>query len=297
MCGAEVHIHRGHFPVAPPCVVGHEPVGEVAALGPGVTSLRVGDRVGVSWTQRGCGRCRACQSGRPLYCPDAQTWQEMGGGFAELMLAWADGCTVIPDGLSWEAAAPIFCAGFTVLSGLRNADPRPGERVAVLGIGGLGHLALQVAAALGFETVAVTGSADKAAEARRFGAGEAILGGADPGAALARAGGADVILATTSSASQVSRAVAGLRPEGRLVSMGALDGPIELDSIALLSKQVRVIGSTQNRRADLVDALALAAAGKVKAAVETFPLEKLNEARDKLDAGKMRYRAVLTPGS
>src|SRR5205085_2309967 len=133
----------------------------------------------------------------------------------------------------------------------------------------------------GYEAVAVTGSPDKAAEAKRFGAADAVLAGDDAGAALARAGGADVIISTTSSAAQVSQAVAGLRPDGRLVSIGALDGPIRLDSIALIMKQVRIIGSTQNRRGDLVDALALAAEGRVKAAVETFPLEKLNEARER----------------
>jgi D-arabinose 1-dehydrogenase-like Zn-dependent alcohol dehydrogenase len=295
MCGAEVHIRHGHFPLKLPCVAGHEPVGEIAALGPGVTRLRVGDRVGVSWNQRGCGRCRTCESGRSLYCAQSQSWMQMGGGFADAMLAWAEGCTLIPDALDFASAAPIFCAGFTVLSGLKNADPRAGERVAVLGIGGLGHLALQYSAALGFETIAVTSSADKIAEAKRFGAHVVVVAGSNPGEALSKAGGADVILSTTNSAKQVSDAVVGLRPEGRLVSMGALDGKIQLDSTLLLMRQLKVLGSTQNRRADLVHALDLAAQGKIKPAVETFRLEQVNEALDRLEAGRMRYRAVLTP--
>ncbi|MGH7296363.1 MAG: zinc-binding dehydrogenase, partial [Polyangiaceae bacterium] len=291
----EVHIHHGQFPVKFPCVAGHEPVGEIAALGAGVTTLRVGDRVGVSWLQRGCGRCAQCQRGRAMYCADAQTWMTMGGGFSDLMLAWEEGCTLLPDGLDYEIAAPVFCAGFTVMSGLRNAEPRPGDRVAVVGIGGLGHLALQVAAAYGFETIAVTSSPDKAAEAKRFGASAAVISGGNAGEALSKIGGADVILSTTNSAAQVSQVVAGLRPEGRLVSMGALDGPIQLDSIGLLMKQARIVGSTQNRREDLLDALALAASGKARPVIETFPLSRLNEARDRLEAGKMRYRAVLLP--
>jgi D-arabinose 1-dehydrogenase-like Zn-dependent alcohol dehydrogenase len=230
-----------------------------------------------------------------MYCASAQTWMNMGGGFAESFVAWAEGCTLIPAGLDSASAAPIMCAGYTVLSGLRNATPRAGERVAVLGIGGLGHLAIQYAAALGFETIAITHSRDKMAEAKRLGASDAILGD-HPGEALEKIGGADVILATTNSAAQVTQAVAGLRPEGRLVSMGAVDGPIQLNSIALIMKQVKIIGSTLNHRADLVDALALAAAGKVKPVVETFPLARVNDAIDRLEAGKMRYRAVLLPG-
>jgi len=219
----------------------------------------------------------------------------MGGGFAQALVAWAEGCTLIPSGLDWPLAAPIFCAGFTVLSGLRNAAPRAGDRIAVLGIGGLGHLAIQYAAAYGFETIAVTNSADKVNEAKRFGAADVVIAGSHAGESLSKAGGADIILSTSNSAKQVSEAAAGLRPEGRLVSMGALDGPIQLDSVLMIMKQIRIIGSTQNDRADLVDALELAARGKVKPAIEIFPLAKINTALERLEAGKMRYRAVLVP--
>jgi len=140
MCGTDLHVHHGDFPVSLPLVLGHEPVGVVEEVGAGVTALRKGDRVGVSWAQKGEGRCHFCQEGRFAYCPEHQTWMHLGGGNSELMLAWATGCTLVPQGLSDAEAAPIFCAGFTVMSGLRNATPRPGDRVAVLGIGGLGHL-------------------------------------------------------------------------------------------------------------------------------------------------------------
>ena len=294
MCGTDMHVHRGRFPLDLPKVLGHEPVGEIVALGPGVTGLRTGDRVGVSWHQHGEGRCRFCQEGRSLYCPEGQTWMHLGGGNAELMLAWAEGCTLVPAGLDDAAAAPIFCAGYTVMSGLRSAAPRPGDRVAVLGIGGLGHLAIQFAKALGLEVLALTGTAAKKDEAKKLGAGEVIVATGDLGAALLAAGGADVILGTTNSAAHATQALSGLRPEGRFVSMGALDGPIQADSGLLLSRQAKIIGSMQNHRRDLFEALELAAAGKVRAQIETYPLEKANEVRDRLAAGKVRYRAVLT---
>jgi D-arabinose 1-dehydrogenase-like Zn-dependent alcohol dehydrogenase len=190
MCGTDVHVLHGEFSwLKLPCVAGHEPVGKIVAVGVGVTNLRVGDRVGVSWVQKGCGRCAACQSARPLFCSTPQSWMTLGGGFVELMLAWAEGCTLVPDGLDDVTAAPIFCAGFTVMSGLRSAEPRAGERVAVLGIGGPGHLAIQLAAALGFETLAVTSTAEKTAEAERFGASDVVIAGSNPGEALQRRAG------------------------------------------------------------------------------------------------------------
>src|SRR3989441_1886279 len=236
MCGTDLHVHHGVMPVPLPLVLGHEPVGEIVEVGAGVAGLRAGDRVGVSWTQRGCGRCRFCQEQREGYCPEYQSWIQMGGGNSELMLAWAAGCTLVPAGLSDEAAAPIFCAGFTVMSGLRNAEPRPGDRVAVLGIGGLGHLAIQYAKALGLEVIAVTGSPEKKEEARRLGAGDVVIASDNLGQALLEAGGADVILGTTNSAAHATQALRGLRPEGRMVHIGLVDGPIQADPNHFLSR-------------------------------------------------------------
>jgi len=293
MCGTDLHVHHGVMPVPLPLVLGHEPVGEIVEVGAGVAGLRAGDRVGVSWVQRGEGRCRFCQEQREGYCPEYQSWIHLGGGNSELMLAWASGCTLVPAGLSDEEAAPIFCAGFTVMSGLRNAEPRPGDRVAVLGIGGLGHLAVQYARALGLEVIAVTGNPEKKAEARKLGANDVVIASDSLGQALLEAGGADVILGTTNSAAHATQALRGLRPEGRMVNMGLVDGPIQADPGHFLSNQVRLIGSKQNHRRDLVEALNLAAAGKVKPRIEVYPLDKINEARDRLEAGKVRYRAVI----
>jgi D-arabinose 1-dehydrogenase-like Zn-dependent alcohol dehydrogenase len=293
MCGTDLHAHHGHLGLKVPIVLGHEPAGEIVELGAGVLDLKVGDRVGVFWNQKGCGRCAACQSARPEHCPTAQSWMNLGGGDSELMLAWASGCALIPDGLSFELAAPIFCAGYTVMSGLRNGDPKPGERVAVLGVGGLGHLALQFSKAVGLETFAVTGQAGKKAELIALGADEVFLAGDDPGATLQAAGGADVILSTTNSAKQISAAFAGLRPGGRYVNMGVPDGPLTINPQTLMWGQRQLRGSSQDERADLHEALALTAAGKVKPMIELYPLARANEARERLQAGQVRYRAVL----
>ena len=279
MCGTDLHVHHGVFPLKTPIVAGHEATGVIVEVGAGVTDLRVGDRVGAFWNQKGCGRCAVCQSGRPDRCRQAESWMNIGGGNSELMLAWASGCALIPDGASFEAAAPIFCAGYTVMSGLRNGDPRPGERVAVLGVGGLGHLAVQLSKAVGLETIALTGQADKKEELRGFGADEVLVSGDDPGSVLRDAGGADVILSTTNSARQISAAFKGLRPGGRLVNMGLPDAPISIDPMALLFGQRQLRGSSQDERRDLFEALALVAAGKVKPKIEAYPLAEANAAR------------------
>jgi D-arabinose 1-dehydrogenase-like Zn-dependent alcohol dehydrogenase len=294
MCGTDVHVHHGMFPLKPPFVAGHEPVGEIVALGAGVTDLKVGDRVGAFWNQHGCGRCDICQGGRQDLCANVQTWMNTGGGNSELMIAWASGCALIPDGVSFENAAPIFCAGYTVMSGLRNADPKPGQRVAVLGVGGLGHLAVQLAKAVGLETLAITGQANKRAELTALGADEVVLAGDDPGKALLAAGGADIILSTTNSAAQIGLALNGLRRNGRLVNMGIPDGPIQVDPFGLTLGQRQLRGSSQDERSDLAEALAYVAAGKVKPQLELYPLAKANDVLLRLADGKVRYRAVLT---
>jgi D-arabinose 1-dehydrogenase-like Zn-dependent alcohol dehydrogenase len=293
MCFSDVLVHRGAWPVSLPLIAGHEPVGEVVEIGPGCVNLRVGDRVGVSWVQRGDGRCRECLSGRPLRCTDPVTWMDMGGGNTELMLAWETGCTLLPASISYQDAAVAFCAGFTAMSGLRNAEPKPGDRVAVLGVGGLGHMAVQFAAALGLETLVLTNSQDKIGYARQLGATDAVLVGDDTGAALKAAGGADIVLATTTSAEQVTSSLSGLRYGGRLVTMGVTGPLLVEDLMTLLFRECSIKGSTHDNRGDLVEALELVASGKVTPRVEAYPFEKINDVRDRVEAGKVRYRAVL----
>jgi D-arabinose 1-dehydrogenase-like Zn-dependent alcohol dehydrogenase len=179
------------------------------------------------------------------------------------------------------------------MSGLRNGEPKPGERVAVLGVGGLGHLALQLSKAVGLETFAITGQAGKKAELIALGADEVLLAGDDPGAALQAAGDADVILSTTNSAKQIGAAFNGLRPGGRFANLGAPDGPLTISSQTLMWGQRQLRGSSQDERSDLYEALQLTAAGKVKPVIELYPLARANEARERLEAGNVRYRAVL----
>ncbi len=294
ICGTDIHIRRGTMGIPLPAVLGHEPVGVVEAVGPMVTNVSVGDRVGVPWVQAGCQTCASCRRGKTQYCTDPKTWMQNGGGHAELMLVEASGCVAIPDALSFEEAAPLFCAGFTVMSGYRRAMPRPGDRVAVLGLGGLGHLGLQIAKAFGHEVVAVTSSADKRNELIALGADEVVLAGDDAGRALAEAGGADVILATTSSRAHVGQIIAGLRPEGRMALIGLGGGAISIDPMSLILAQGTIVGALQDDRAHLVEVLDLCARRRVRPMLETYPLVLIERAMQRLADGRVRYRAVLT---
>ncbi len=294
LCGTDVHIREGRMGVPLPIVLGHEIVGVVEELGEGVANLRVGARVGVPWTQAGCGACDACARGRVRHCADPKTWLTNGGGLAEATIVDALGCVPLPDDLAFEEAAPLFCAGFTVMSAYRRAAPRPGDRVAVLGVGGLGHLALQIAKTFGHEVVAITSSPDKERELVAAGADEVLLAGDDPGRVLADAGGADVVLATTSSARHLGAAVTGLRPDGRLALVGLGDGAVAIDPMSLILSQGSIVGAMQSERGDLVDVLELAARGQIRPRVEAFPLVLVERAMTRLAEGRVRYRAVVT---
>lgn len=290
LCYTDVHLTHGLFPLEFPRVLGHEPVGEIVEVGAGVTSRKIGDRVGVGWHQKGCGRCEWCLRGKKELCPNAiATGIGLQGSHAEFMLAYADATMLIPDKLSYEQAAPIFCAGYTVWSGLRIADPKPHERIAVVGIGGLGHLALQYSKAAGFETIAVTKSKDKEKSIREMGADEIVASGEK----LLAAGGADVLLATSNSWAAAADAAKGMRPDGRVVLMGVGPEPLNYTP-ELMFKRVRLIGSTQNGREYLYEALDFAAKGKVKVIAETYKLDDIGKAYDRVSEGKVRYRAVIT---
>lgn len=290
ICYTDVHETMGHIPGAFPRILGHEPVGEVVALGPGVKIRKVGDRVGVAWVQATDGRCEWCARGKRHFCPNSQaTGIQLQGGHAEYMPMVADATMLLPDGLSYEQAAPIFCAGYTVWSGIRWAKPQPGERVAVLGIGGLGHLAVQYAKAAGFETIAISHSPDKDKLIRELGADEIVR----DGKGLAAAGGADILLSTTNSSKSMTDSIQGLRPDGRFVAMGADAEPIPVSPIDLLMRRLQIIGSSQNDPEYLYEALQFAAKGKVKVIAETYPLADVRKAYDRVAEGKVRFRAVL----
>ena len=178
ICYTDVHATKGALGVKFPYTIGHEPAGEIVALGEGVTTRKIGDRVGVPWLQSTCGRCEWCQRGKSFFCPNhIATGINIAGGHAEYMVAYADATQLIPNGVSYDQAAPIFCAGYTVYSGLRLADPKPHERIAVVGIGALGHLGIQYSKAAGFETIAVTHSKDKEELVYKLGASSVVSDG------------------------------------------------------------------------------------------------------------------------
>ena len=291
VCYTDVHQTLGHLPGAFPRILGHEPVGEVVAVGPGVVSRKVGDRVGTAWVQSTCGRCEWCQRGRKNFCPDQKdTGVNLQGGHAEYMPMYADATYLIPSNVSYEQAAPIFCAGYTVWSGLRWANPKPHERVAVLGIGGLGHLAIQYAKAAGFETIAISRSPDKDKMIRELGADEIVR----DAKGLAAAGGADILLSTTNSTKSMAENIQGLRPDGRIVTMGSDVEPLPVSLNDLIGKRIQVVGSTQNGPEFMYEALDYVARGKVKTIVETYSLAEAPKAYQRVADGTARFRAVLT---
>lgn len=291
ICYTDVHQTQGHLPGEFPRILGHEPVGEIVAVAPGVTTRKVGDRVGTAWVQSTCGRCEWCLRGRRMFCPYMKgTGGDVQGGHAEYTLMNADVTYLIPDKVSYEQAAPIFCAGYTVYSGLRWADPQPHERVAVLGIGGLGHPGGAIAKAAGFETIAISHSPDKDKLIRELGADEIVR----DGKSLSDAGGVDIILSTSNSTKSMMDTFQGLRPDGRFIVMGADEEPLSISLVEMLFKRIKIIGSQQNGPEYLYEALDYVNQGKVKSIVETYPLAEAAKAYQRVAEGKARFRAVLT---
>jgi alcohol dehydrogenase len=292
LCYTDVHLTEGAFGdmVKYPCVFGHEPVGEIVEIGKAVKSRKIGDRVGVAWTQDSCGRCEWCLRDKKFFCKEQiVTGIHHHGSHAEYMLAPADSTMLLPEGLAYEQAAPIFCAGYTVYSGLRFADPKPHEKIAVVGVGGLGHLAVQYSKASGFDTIAVTHSSDKADLIKKLGADEVVQSGEQ----LLALGGADVILSTTNSYKAMMDAAKGIRPDGRIIWMG-ISGEQLVVPIDLFMKRARLIPSTQNSREHLYEALEFAARGRVKVISEIYSLNDIGKAYDRVASGKVRFRAVIT---
>ena len=294
ICYTDVHTTKGALGVKFPYTTGHEPAGEIVALGEAVTTRKVGDRVGVPWLQSTCGRCEWCQRGKLFFCQNkVTTGINIAGSHAEYMVAYADATQLLPDGLSYDQAAPIFCAGYTVYSGLRFAYPKPHERVAVVGIGALGHLGIQYSNAAGFATIAVTHSKDKEELAYKLGANSVV----SDGDMLLKAGGADVILATSNSYKATADSIKGLRPEGRVILMGySTTEPLAISPEILLNHG-HIIGSTQNDREHLYEALDYATKGKVRVMTEIFALEDISSAYEKVANGNVRFKAVIHPSN
>lgn len=301
MCYTDVWATQGYGGDIYPQTPGHEVVGEIVEIGAGVHTRRIGDRIGTTWVQSACGRCPYCRENRPLTGQTAMncvsprtTGFAAQGGHAQYIVVAAEGTVLLPDGLSYVDAAPMMCAGYTTWSGLRDAAPQPGEKIAVLGIGGLGHVALQLSKACGFETIAITHSADKRALAIQLGADHVVGTGKE----LKEIGGADVLLVTTNDFNSAEEAVNGLRIDGRIVLCGLdFSKPFSISSegVPFHMMRQRIIGSTHGGQHYLGEVLGLAAKGKVRPLVETFRLDQAGEAYDRLASGKMRFRGVFTP--
>lgn len=297
VCHSDVNVRDGHVPDTDfPTVPGHEVVGEVVERGEGVDAPVEGDRVGVPWLYAGCGRCDRCVEGEGILCPEMEvTGATRDGGYADYMLAEAGWVAPVPDALDDVEAAPLMCAGITVFQGLRNAGFEPGDRVAVLGLGGLGHLGVRYAAAMGGRVAVLSTSPGKEEDARALGAERFLdVGAGDPAEALQEWGGADVVLGTAPSSAAMSAVVPGLSPDGTLVVMGIEDAMLETHPMDLILGRRRVLGSPSGSRKDLRACLDFSARHGIVARVEeTFPLEEAGTALEAVESGRLPGRAVL----
>jgi alcohol dehydrogenase, propanol-preferring len=301
VCHTDLHAADGDWPVKPtlPFTPGHEGAGIVAALGSGVSHLKEGDRVGIVWLHSACGHCEFCLSGWETLCLEQQnSGYSVNGSFAQFAVAQADYLGRIPKNLSFVDAAPILCAGVTTYKGLKETDARPGEWVVISGVGGLGHVAIQYAKAMGLHVAAVDLGPEKMALARKLGAEITIDAKTqDPPAEIQKQiGGAQGILVTAVSTIAFKQAIGMLRRGGTCVLNGLPPGefPVSIFDIVLNCYTIR--GSIVGTRLDLEEALAFAAEGKVKATIETLPLESVNDVFDRLRTGKVNGRVVLGIG-
>jgi len=297
ICHSDTVTKDGLFPgIQYPRVPGHEVIGLIDAVGANVPRWTIGQRVGVGWNGGYCGYCDSCRKGNFFACETSTqvTGVTRDGGYAEYMIAPSSALAVVPEELSAEEAAPLMCAGVTTFNCLRNSGARPGDVVAVIGLGGLGHLGIQFAARSGFNTVAIGRGKDKEALARKLGASYYIDTAAqDPAAVLLKLGGAKVILATVTSADAMKAVIGGLTPTGTLMIVGAVPS-LEVPALQLLLKSQQVKGWYSGTSFDSQETLAFSVLSGVRSMNESYPLARVNEAYERMVQGKARFRVVLT---
>jgi D-arabinose 1-dehydrogenase-like Zn-dependent alcohol dehydrogenase len=278
-----------------PRVPGHEVVGKIDAIGEGVAGWKIGQRVGVGYLGGHCGVCIYCRRGDFVNCTN-QPWSgaHFDGGYAESMTAIPSGLVSIPDGLNAVDAAPLLCAGLTTFNALRHSLAEPGDLVAVLGVGGLGHLGVQFARHMGFRVAAIARGAEKEPLAKQLGAHHYIDSKAgDPAAALQALGGAKVILATTSDSKSMTDLVRGLLPRGKLIVAGAPATPLEISPLLLIFGSRAVEGTLTGSSIQNEDTLAFSVLQNIKPMIETVPLEKAAEGYQRMSSNKARFRVVI----
>ena len=302
VCHSDLHIVDGDSPAfkagtKAQLIPGHEVVGRVVARGAAVSHLAIGERVGVAWLHHTCGACELCLGGRENLCRKATvTGMSVDGGYAEFMRAKASHALPVPAALSSVEAAPLFCAGVTSYRALHNAGVGPGQRVAVVGVGGLGHLAVQIAIAAGAEVIAIDVADDKRAGARALGAVHAFdARSPDTPKAVRALGGAHIAVVTSAARAAFDLGFKCLRPAGTLAVVGLPPEPLQFSALAIVSGEFRIVGSAVGTRADLQATLALAASGKLRCHCHTRPLAEVNAALDDLRAGRVQGRTVLIP--
>ena len=280
------------FPRTP----GHEIAGVIDALGSGVTAWKTDARVGVGWHGGHDGTCPSCANGDFVTCSNQKiSGISFDGGYSQYVVVPANVLAAIPEGMSFEAAAPLMCAGVTTYNSLRHSGAMPGDLVAILGIGGLGHLGVQFAAKMGFRTVAIARGAEKGVLARELGAHEYIDSTTeDVAARLMAMGGAKVVLATVTENAAMVPAIGGLAVDGKLLIVGAAMDPLPVPTLLLIGGRRSIAGWPSGTAADSQDTMEFAAMTGIKAMIETMPLERATEAYEKMMSGKARFRMVLT---
>jgi D-arabinose 1-dehydrogenase-like Zn-dependent alcohol dehydrogenase len=298
VCHSDWYVKEGIWPgVQYPRVPGHEVAGVIDALGPGVKGWNTGQRAGVGWYGGHCGYCESCRRGDFLGCTNARgiTGITHDGGYADYMVAPASALALIPDELRPAEAGPLLCAGITTFNSLRHSGARPGDLVAILGIGGLGHLGVQFSARMGFRTAAIARGKDKGALAKELGAKIYIDSEAqNPGEELAKLGGARVILSTVTSGKAVNAALNGLGQNGKMLLVGVPDEPLSVPGRLLIGSRASVAGWPSGTGIDSQDTMAFSALTGVRPRIEPFPLERAAEAYERMMSGKARFRVVLT---
>jgi D-arabinose 1-dehydrogenase-like Zn-dependent alcohol dehydrogenase len=299
ICHSDALVKEGHWPgIQYPRVPGHEIAGRIDALDSNVTSWTMNQRVGVGWHGGHCFVCGQCRRGDFAMCLNRKiTGIDFDGGYAEYLIAPASALASIPDDLPAEEAGPFMCAGVTVYNALRNSGARGGDVVAVHGIGGLGHLGVQYARQMGFNTVAINRGNDKQALAQKLGAHHYIDATAtDPVAELQKLGGARVILATAPNAQAISALVDGLSPSGTLLVPAAPAEPLTINMFSLISGRRSVAGWYSGTAKDSQDTLEFSVLNNVHPMIEKYPLERVADAYEQMNSGKVRFRVVLTIG-
>ncbi|MFY2860221.1 alcohol dehydrogenase catalytic domain-containing protein [Mycobacterium sp. THU-M104] len=297
ICGTDRAFVQGGFPnMSWPLTPGHEIAGTIAELGSGVKDFEVGDRVAVGWFGGCCYHCDPCRKGIFIHCDNGKvpSWH-FPGGYAESVTVPASALARIPSELSAVEAAPMGCAGVTTYHALRSTRAVPGDRVAILGVGGLGHLGIQFARAMGFETIAINRGTAKAEDARKLGAHHYIdATGGDVAAAMRALGGASVVLATAGNSQAMADTVGGLSPRGELVAVGVTPEPLPISPVQLITPGLSIVGHPSGTAKDVEETMNFAVLSGVRAWVEELPLAQAAEGYAALEEGRAHYRTVLT---